>query len=68
MAADLQRAEERITHLERSVEELSDELARQGRRVAQLESQLRRLLEREADRMAEGGEGIVLTDQRPPHW
>ena len=68
MAADLQRAEERIAHLERSVEELSDELARQGRRVAQLESQLRRLLEREADRMAEGGEGIVLTDQRPPHW
>jgi SlyX protein len=26
------------------------------------------LLEREAERQADGGGGVVLGDERPPHW
>lgn len=68
MADSLHHAEERIAHLERSVDELSDELARQGRQMALLERQLRLLMEREADRAADTDPGVPLADQRPPHW
>ncbi len=68
MATDLRRAEERIAHLERSVEEMSAIVARQDREIAALTRQLRRLLEREADRAAEAGGGVILADERPPHW
>lgn len=68
MADSLHRAQERIAHLERTVDELSDELARQGRQMALLERQLRLLMEREADRAAEDAPGVPLADQRPPHW
>lgn len=68
MATDLRRAEERIAHLERSVEEMSEIVARQDREIAALTRQLRRLLEREADRAAEAGGGVILADERPPHW
>lgn len=65
---DRQRAaEERIAHLERMVEELSDELARQARALALAERRLALLLEREAER--ELGDGAPpLADQKPPHW
>lgn len=68
MADSLHHAQERIAHLERTVDELSDELARQGRQLARLERQLRLLMEREADRAAAEVPGVPLADQRPPHW
>ncbi len=57
--------EERLAHLIRSVDDLSDIVARQEREIAVLTRQVTRLTERaEAD--AEGS--VTLTDQRPPHW
>jgi SlyX protein len=64
----LERAEERIAHLERSVEELSAVLARQDREIVALTRRLALLMEREADRAAEAGGGVILADERPPHW
>ena len=62
---DRQRAaEERIAHLERVVEELSDELRRQGQALAQAERWLRLLMEREAERE----QGAGPEDRPPPHW
>ncbi|MGR3463139.1 SlyX family protein [Limimaricola sp.] len=57
--------EERLSHLMRAVDDLSDVVARQEREIAALTRQVIRLTERaEAD--AEGS--VTLTDQRPPHW
>ncbi len=57
--------EERLSHLIRSVDDLSDVVARQEREIAVLTRQVARLTERaEAD--AEGS--VTMTDQRPPHW
>lgn len=59
--------EERIAHLTRSVEDLSDVVARQAREIDRLAARVAMLLTREAEREAEGG-GAPLADQRPPHW
>lgn len=59
--------EERIAHLTRAQEELSDVVARQALEIAQLQRRVGLLLEREAEREAMGGT-IPLADQKPPHW
>lgn len=59
--------EERIAHLMRAQEELSDVVARQAQEITRLERRVGLLLEREADRESMAG-AIPLADQRPPHW
>ena len=59
--------EERIAHLTRAVEDLSEVVARQAQEIDRLDRRVGLLMEREAEREAEGG-GIPLADQRPPHW
>ncbi|MBA4490131.1 SlyX family protein [Paracoccus sp. S1E-3] len=63
----LQPLEEGIAHLTRMVEDLSDVVAAQGREITRLQGRIGMLMEREAEREAEGGT-IPLADQRPPHW
>ena len=58
--------EERIAHLTRMVEDLSDVVARQERDIALLTRRVAMLIEREVDR--ETGGGTPAADQRPPHW
>lgn len=61
--------EERIAHLTRAVEDLSDEVARQSREIDRLTRQMALLMMREAERESVGdGGGAPLADQRPPHW
>ncbi|MDJ1007620.1 MAG: SlyX family protein [Paracoccaceae bacterium] len=60
--------EERIAHLERLAEDLSDEVARLARALAAAEARLARLTEREAERELDAGASVPLADQRPPHW
>lgn len=64
---DTTALEEQIAHLTRTVEDLSDVVARQERQIAQLQARVGMLLEREAEREADGGT-VPLADQRPPHW
>lgn len=64
---DTTALEEKIAHLTRMVEDLSDEVLRQGRDVERLERRVRLLMEREAEREADTG-AIPLADQKPPHW
>ena len=61
----IRAAEEQIAHLTRATEDLSDVVARQADEIDRLTRRVALLL----DKMAgpEDG-GIVLTDQRPPHW
>ena len=59
---DLTHLEERIAHLTRTVDELSDVIARQDRAIAALVARVTHLSEREADAQAPS------PNQRPPHW
>ncbi len=60
--------EERIAHLTRSVDDLSEVVAAQDGRIARLERRLQLLMEREAERELDTGQSIPLADQKPPHW
>lgn len=60
-----QALEERIAHLTRAVEDLSDVITKQGREVDRLTRLVGLLAEREAER-----EGIESAEAnvKPPHW
>lgn len=60
--------EERLAELMRSVEDLSATVARQDREIDRLTARVERLVRREAEREAEGSGGVVLGDERPPHY
>ncbi len=66
--AGAQDIEERIAHLERQVEELSDVVAGQQGEIAQLTARVEALMAREAEREVEAGGTAPLADQKPPHW
>ncbi len=59
--------EERVAHLIRAVEDLSDVVARQATEIAGLERRVRLLMERAAEEEALGG-GTPEANVRPPHW
>lgn len=59
--------EERIAHLMRAVDDLSDVVARQDREIATLTRRVHMLLEREAEREQMAGEAPAA-NQPPPHW
>jgi len=59
--------EERVAHLMRAVDDLSDVVTRQGAEVARLTRLVGLLAEREAEREATAGE-VAPANVRPPHW
>ena len=64
----MQDLEERIAHLTRAVEDLSDVVARQSAEIDVLTRRVAMLMQRAAEaEVAEGGT-VPLADQRPPHW
>lgn len=66
--ADMTKLEEQIAHLTRTVEELSDIVARQETELALASRRLAMLMEREAGRELDAGGTVPLADQKPPHW
>ncbi|MBQ2260697.1 MAG: SlyX family protein [Loktanella sp.] len=64
----LEQLEEKIAHLTRSVDDLSDVVARQDKELALLTRRVAMLMEREATRELDAGGSVPLADQRPPHW
>lgn len=68
MEARMIAAEEAVAHLTRTVEDLSEVVARQSREIAALSRRVGLLMEREAEREADGSHSIPLADQKPPHW
>ena len=63
-----QALEEKIAHLEKVVDELSGVVAMQADEIAGLTRKVSLLMERERERSAEGGGGVILGDERPPHY
>jgi SlyX protein len=64
----MEKLEEQIAHLTRTVEELSDVVARQEKEIATLTRRVFMLMQREGEREAEQSGGVVLGDERPPHY
>lgn len=62
-----ERIERHLAELARMVEDLSETVARQEATLERLGNRVALLMEREAEREAEGG-AAVYTDRRPPHW
>ncbi|ASP18957.1 slyX protein [Antarctobacter heliothermus] len=60
--------EERLAYAMRTLDDLSDTVARQDREIARLTARVEMMLQREATRESEGTGGIVLGDERPPHY
>jgi len=65
---DVTHLEEQIAHLTKTVDELSEIVARQEGELAMALRRLTMLMEREATREMDGGGTVPLADQRPPHW
>ncbi len=63
----IEALEERIAHLMRSVEDMSEVVARQDREIATLARRVQMLMEREAERELLGG-AQPEANARPPHW
>ena len=66
--ANLTNLEEQIAHLTRTVDDLSDVIARQEAEIATLTRRVHMLMQREGERDAQGSGGVVLGDERPPHY
>ncbi len=64
----MQEIEEKIAHLTRAVEDMSEVIARQDQELTRLRKQVDLLIQREAAREAEGTGGVVFGDERPPHY
>lgn len=62
------RIEERLAHLERAVEDLSDVVARQDRELRILSRRIAALTERDAERDLDAGGDVPIADRKPPHW
>ena len=62
------KIEEKLAHLERLVDDLNDVVARQSREIEVLTARVQLLMEREAARELEGSGGVVMGDERPPHY
>lgn len=59
--------EERVAHLIRAVDDLSDAVFRHQAEIERLTRRVDLLMAREAEREA-AGEGEGEPDRRPPHW
>ena len=63
-----QALEEQIAHLKRTVEDLSDVMAKQDSELRRLTSLVEHLAQRARARDTDGGGGFILGDERPPHY
>jgi len=59
--------EDHIAHLSRTVEDLSEVVARQDAEIAVLQRRVQMLMARQGARDGDGG-AAVFGDERPPHW
>lgn len=64
----MQHLEEQIAHLTRTVDDLSAIVAKQRDEIDRLTRRVEMLIQREAERAQEGSGGVVLGDERPPHY
>ncbi len=64
----MEHLEEQLAHLLRAADDLSDIVARQQDEIDHLNRRVEMLMRREGEREATGNGGIVVGDERPPHY
>ena len=64
----MEKLEEKLAHLERLTDELSDVVARQADEIATLRRRVEMLMSREAEREADAGSHIFTGQEKPPHY
>ena len=64
----MEKLEEQIAHLTRTVEDLSEIIARQEDEITTPNRRVHMLMQREGERDLAGGGGVVIGDERPPHY
>ena len=64
----MEKFEEQIAHLMRTVDDLSDIVAKQQDEIDRLNARVEMLMRREGEREASGSGGVVVGDERPPHY
>ncbi|MDD9922815.1 MAG: SlyX family protein [Boseongicola sp.] len=60
--------EERLAYLEKLCDELNSVVTRQSGEIDVLTRRIALLMEREALREAEGTGGVIVGDEKPPHY
>ncbi len=68
MANGTERLEEKLAHLQRVTDGLSDIVAAQRDQIDRLTRRVEMLMQREAEREADSDGTVPLADQKPPHW
>ncbi len=68
MSDRAESAEIHISHLTRTVEELSDQVARQADQIDRLNKRFQGLLDRLSKQDSGEDSEVPLLEQRPPHW
>ena len=64
----MQHLEEQIAYLTRTVDELNEIVTSQQSDIDLLKRRVQMLMEREAQREAEGSGGAIFGDERPAHY
>ncbi|CUH67841.1 SlyX [Thalassovita gelatinovora] len=64
----MEQIEEKMAHLIRTVDDLSDIVARQQGEIDVLTRRVAMLMQREAEREADGGSHIFTGQEQPPHY
>ena len=64
----MEQLEEQIAHLTRTVDDLSEIVARQADEIVTLNRRVHMLMQREGEREASQSGGVVVGDERPPHY
>jgi SlyX protein len=64
----MEKLEEQMAHLLRSVDDLSDIVASQQNEIDRLNARVELLMRREGEREAAGSGGVIFGDERPPHY
>lgn len=64
----MQALEEKLAHMQKTVDDLSEVVARQDTELRRLTALVDRLVLREAEREADAPGGVVLGNERPPHY
>lgn len=64
----MQNIEEKLAHLIRTVDDLNDVVTRQQNEMDTLTRRVHMLMQREGEREAQNSGGMVIGDERPPHY
>lgn len=64
----MEKLEEKLAHMLRTVDDLSDIVAHQQGEIDRLTRRVELLMRREGEREASGTGGIIVGDERPPHY